>query len=525
MNAVVHLNFSCFRSKMTGLWLTVLMLLFTGCSRLEAATGYCQDKFDVKRGEQNELNVPQGNQVARTISPVFFGFNMEWVDFQQDIWDSNSKTVKPGVIAWMKPFSGAPYRYPGGTGSNYLDWQETIGQVQDRPLRKHTDWLPAFSPNFGFDEYLSFVKEVNGSAWVVLNIYGEYSGESDKQVLAERAARWAEYAARKSVDGYPAVLRWELGNELDRGNTKWPPDKYVEVARQVSHAVKQKKPDAEFVGMLQDWPAQKKYSVNKYNQIVMNGLKGTTQDFAHHLYYEGLNWETVSQRMAVACNTVEFAKRENIKTRKLWITEHARNLHDGATVEERKRNWRKTANLESALIAAEAYIAATQLPEIESLFLHSFGTAHGPWPLFHGEKNGGLHPSTVYWGIRILRDSLLDVVLVSETQSRDDEKSLGGHDVRATVLTNSTRDRYTVWAVNLAGKSTPLKLNFPALKGKSPMLRHTFISDSNKEANNYISDSRVQPQHSENKVNFDLHGSTQVELPAYSVSSITFQVQ
>ena len=513
------------RCALSGLWFAALAMMLAGCNRLEAATDYCHQKFDVRHGEQNVLTVPLGNQVVRSLGPVFFGFNMEWVDFQQDLWDPGTRTVKPEVISWMKPFSGSPYRYPGGTGSNYLDWHETVGEPQNRPGRKHADWLPAFAPNFGFDEYLNFVKAVNGNAWVVLNIYGGYDGESDKRRLADSAAEWAEYAAKKAADGYPAVLRWELGNELDRGKTKWSPDQYTRVARQVSQAVRQKKPDAVFVGMLQDWPTQKEYSAGKYNQIVMNGLQGLAQDFAHHLYYEGLNWETVSQRMELACNTVESAKRANIKIGQLWITEHARNLHESATAEERQRNWRKTANLESALIAAEAYIAATNSTEIESLFLHSLGTAHGPWPLFHGEKGGGLHPGTVYWAIRILRDSLLEEVVASETQSRNDEDSLGGHDVRAAVMSNAARDRYTVWAVNRAGGNTRLQLNFPALKAKSLLLRHTFISDSNKEANNYASAERIQPQYSEKMVGFDAQGRANIELPAYSVSAITFRVQ
>ncbi|HSI95494.1 MAG TPA: hypothetical protein VK938_05335 [Methylophilaceae bacterium] len=505
--------------------LTSLAML-AGCKPTEAAAGaYCQDRFTVSLADRNVLSVPEGHPVARPLSPVFFGFNMEWVDFQQDLWDASKQSVKPEVIAWLKPFSGTPYRYPGGTGSNYLDWKETVGPLDERPMRTHADWLPPFSPQFGFDEYLNFVKTVDGKAWIVLNLYGDYSGEGDKALLVERAAEWAAYADKAREAGALPILRWELGNELDRGRIKWPPEKYADIARSVARAVKQATPDAELVGMLQDWPAQSSYSMDKYNQIVMSGLKTVAQDFAHHFYYEGLTWETVGQRMEQACSTVESARLSNNKFQKLWITEHGRNLPESETIEERNRNWRKTVNLEAALIIAEAYIAATKLPEIESLFLHSLGTAHGPWPLFHGENDGGLHPSAVYWALRILRDSMLPEVLVSNMQSRDDEKSLGGHDIRATVMTNESRDSYAVWAINRFGETSSLKLSLPGLKGAKVMSRQVFIGDANKEANNYASADRIQPQQMEKTMEFDAEGTAVIDLPAYSVSAITFHVE
>jgi alpha-L-arabinofuranosidase len=504
----------------------ILLLLTVVCEPLDAASdSNCEARLLVSSGLQNVVKTLPNADVIRTLNPTFFGFNLEWVDFQQDLWDSTKLRVKPEVINWLKPFGGAVYRYPGGTGSNYLNWRDTVGSQDERPLQKHADWLPPFSPSFGFDDYLDFVSKVDGKAWVVLNIYGNYTGEMDRYFLAQNAADWASYANKRTNAGGPQIFRWELGNELDRGNTKWPPDKYVDIAKLISRAVKKSSPEAKFVGMLQDWQVQKEISSYEYNRTIMAGLNDNTQEFSHHLYYEDLAWETVQQRMFLVCKSVETAKNLKIIKPTFWITEHARNLQGQKTFAEFKSTWVKTANLESAIITAEAYISATQFPEIESLFLHSLGTAHGPWPLFNASKDGSLHPSAVYWAVRILRDSMLPNVLFSQVQSRNDEKSLGDHDVRATVLTDNDQSHYAVWAVNRYQRPTQLTMKIPSLKGKKMLAKNTYIGDSNKEANNYAFNDRVKPQVHLESLIFDSDGVAVITLPSYSVLALRMTIQ
>jgi hypothetical protein len=151
--------------------------------------------------------------------------------------------------------------------------------------------------------------------------------------------------------------------------------------------------------------------------------------------------------------------------------------------------------------------------------LHSLGTAQGPWPLFNASKND-LHPSAVYWGLRVLRDSLLPNVLASKVQSRNDAKSIGGHDMRAAILTDNEKKNYAVWAVNRSGVASKLSLIIPALSGKSLPTRFSFVSDANKKSNNYAFANNVTPQTKQVTVSFDALGTAEVELPPYSVSAL-----
>lgn len=153
---------------------------------------------------------------VRKLQPSFFGFNLEWLEFQGGIWDASTQRVPPSVIALFKEFPGAVYRFPGGANSNHLDWHDAVGPVDGRPERKQVAWMNPVRALFGPDEYLRFVKAVDGQAWYVANLYGSLSKEDAAPKLADDAGQLASHLKSREGEGLPPILRWELGNELDR---------------------------------------------------------------------------------------------------------------------------------------------------------------------------------------------------------------------------------------------------------------------------------------------------------------------
>lgn len=476
----------------------------------------------IARGDANVVSFGMGSPEVRRLSGDFFGFNLEWIDFQMDLWDSARAETKPAVIEWLAPFRGAVYRYPGGTVANFFDWESSTGLVGGRTAQKAVKWLGPTRALFGFSEFLHFVGDVAGQPWIVLNLYGAYEQELPPAEMSAKAGAWVRRAQELARAGEPAVLRWELGNELDRQDAWWPAAKYAEIASAVAAESRRQSPDAQFVTMLQDWPAQRGHSVAEYNSTVVSRLAWANPEFAQHLYYDGTPGEPVERRFRLVCQSHGVAEQLGIRSPRFWITEHARAAPGQRGTDDWRNTWPRTANLDAAISVADAYILAAQMPAVRGLFLHSLGTANGPWPLFHAGASGQLHPSAVYWAMRLLRDSLLDRVLATTAASRNDSGYAGGYDVRAALLTDETHRKYSLWAVNRADAPATLHLTIPRGAWQTTRFRRTSISDPVKQANNYVVSDRVKPRTADGTFSFDAGGHTTVELPANSVSAVQF---
>ena len=75
------------------------------------------------------------------------------------------------------------------------------------------------------------------------------------------------------------LLRWELGNELDRAHDMWPSSKYLDHARSILGAVRSVEPDARFVGMMADYDAESRgVTSSQYNEAVAARLKDSRVD-------------------------------------------------------------------------------------------------------------------------------------------------------------------------------------------------------------------------------------------------------
>lgn len=503
------------------------LLLFALCGAFAqgaaAAGRSCESIVQVAPAAGYHISVPPAEPAVRQIEPEFFGFTLEWLGFQTDLWDAKGRHVAPELVAALKAFPGAVYRYPGGGAANHFNWTDSVGDHEKRPRKKVVDWLGPVSVDFGFDEYLSFVRSAGGRPWVVLNLYGTKGGETAPALLLERAKSWVDYATAKAQAGGDPVMRWELGNELDRGPTKsWSPGKYVEIAAAFGGAINMAHPTAKTVGMLQDWKAQTFHTLAGYNRQVMTGLRGITEEYAHHLYLDGPPAaREVPHRFAVVCQTVANARKVGVAHPRIWITEYGRDIpHRYDNSPGWRQSWPKTVNLEAALGVADAMILGVQIPEIAGMFAHGLGATKGPWPMFHADGSGGLHASAVFNALRLLREDMLPVVLETHVRSTNHSGYAGGYDVRATVVSSPSRDRYAVWAVNRAPQAAKVELRIPGLAGHACEAQHRRLSGSGLEASNHSEPGRVGIVESKRHLAFDGTGTAYIELPPYSVSNI-----
>ncbi len=490
----------------------------------------CQSNIPVKSGDNYSVSLDSGTEakITRLLKPSFFGFNMEWIEFQDSFLNKKTKKVHPVLVEWMKAFPGAVYRYPGGTVANNFNWMEAVGDVSLRKMQIGAEWRGPLAVRFGIDEYLSFVNQVAGQSWIVANLYGRFEGEEPIADLAKQAAMVAEHVLKANREqGVSPVLRWELGNELDRGDYLWPAKKYSDRSAKIIDAIKAVIPGAKFVGIAEDYDAQTGTSglnAREYNNFVVSKLADNVHEYANHLYYDGgENGPPIPDRLGQLCTTLDSLQKVLPATKAsnagIWITEHARWPIGGPSDSDWQSHWPKATNLQAGISVADMMIATVQFPQIKGSFIHTLSGTVGPWPFFHEGAKGTFHPSVIYWTLRILREAMLDEVLTTQTVSANLSNYAGGYDVRVAVLRKKNHKKYAVWAINRHAKAVTLDIKIPLCTGCTLLVNKTELSGQSPKATNSINKNSVLPHKTTETLAVNKQGYAKVSLAAYSVST------
>lgn len=466
------------------------------------------------------------DHVRRTMAPEFFGFNLLRMAFQRSAWDATRRQVLPEVTQWMKAFPGAVYRFPGGHEANFTDWHNTIGAFGARLSEKTVDWLGPLPVEFGLPEYLDFVQAVGGQPWYVLNLFGSYGEELPATKMAQEAANLASRWRELNTHGAPLPLRWELGNELDRDRFRWSPAHYAATARLVMDAVATRLPEARFVAMSQDWNASSErwgIAAMAYNRYLGTALRDRTDEYAVHLYYDNLPWGLpIPQEINHYCrNHRDLASAPG--TPQIWITEHGRTPAGTPADPIPKNNWPQTADMNAAISVADMVIASTQLPGVKGMFVHGLHASKGPWPLLNKQADGKIVPSPVYWGLRMLREAMLDEALATRVESANQSHYDGGYDLRAVVLANKPRTQYALWMINRAPVDLQISLQVQSLANLRVSAEIVWLNSEHGTDNNYAG-ANVRPQQAARTLQFDTNGRSALAVPRLSVVTLVISL-
>jgi hypothetical protein len=184
----------------------------------------------------------------------------------------------------------------------------------------------------------------------------------------------------------------------------------------------------------------------------------------------------------------------------------------------------KTGNLGGAVSTADYLLAQMMIPNVRAAMWHSLG-ARGPWQLFYLDADTDeLYPNTVYWGLRVLREGLLDDVLKVNVSSPNTTGYRGGYDVRAVFMRESSGAHYSLMTTNRSGKEQKARLVIPDWAGRELKARQYYITgDSDNDANVKEEKNRITMRDRSMAIRFDAKGGTAISLPAYSVSSVVIE--
>lgn len=478
--------------------------------------------------EQASISVNLTKVINSDLVPSLFGFNIEWLPFELGYFRNGQ--VRPEVIDWLLPFSGAVYRYPGGEKANWFIWDRAVGPIETRK-RQITNDATRQVALFGIDEFLDFTKQVAGVPLLVTNLFGEPRTPWPEPTIVDLNRNWVNYTNIVRV-GHPAVNReidcnrssrgvtwWELGNELDWKGHRWSAAEIIDRSRKVALSMRFVDPCIKFVMPTRTtgWLSEEKPGVtSSFNRQIQAGMGDITSNYSTHIYYEGRSIPSVLKY-------IEDLRRDlNATTTgaRIFVTEHARwpsKNPFGAW----QKNWPQTGDLRAAVATADFMIGLMPMKGVDMALWHQLG-ARGPWQLFYRSNNDDqLWPNAVYWGLRVLRAGYLDEVMHSTLVSKSD--AWPGYSVRASFLRSKDAMKHSLLVINRSGEPVSLRLEVPQWKLLRKTARHLFITgDEFNVANTEVEKNRVVMQERNVSVTFDQRGRAEVVLPPYSVSSYLF---
>ena len=400
------------------------------------------------------------SKIIRPNAPrELFGFNIPWQAFQHGYFRRGS--VRPELVEFLTPFKGASYRYPGGSPSNWFEWQKAIGPVAQRAAM-HYEYERYAIPEFGLVEFSDFVRGVKGRAILTLNLVGPYKEMplSANELAADALGILSFVRSNTSFScvGGPncGVMGWELGNELDQEPYNWPASIYFRRADAVVSAVSSVMPEVQWIanGRSAPWDSNKS-NYNAFNAALASGLADRVRAIAIHPYYDGISIPTAVRYVAEFSKT--WAKTPDAGT--VFVTEHARWPTVPATGRW-ESNWHQANDLGGAISTADFLLAMFGNPQVASANWHALGT-EGPWQLVRWNRDKDqLYPSPLYWGLRTMREAYLDHVVLAHYSQPSRVSYSGGYDIRLIGMTSEDRQSVSVLGINRNAKPLALRVSW-----------------------------------------------------------------
>ena len=483
-------------------------------STLFAGEPVCSDS-----AAEVSVQVDTSKTIRAHAPTALFGFNVPWYDFQTSYY-VNKKTYSD-LVSLLQPFKGAAYRYPGGTPSNTFEWRKAIGKVETRPSMHH-DFGQYAKPIFGVDEFIKFVKDVDGSALWTVNLAGPYKGVWSQQKIASEVVALINYISSPMQFGCIGgsgcrITALELGNELDFGSNSYTAEHYISLAEKVIAATSNMSEITWIAnGRTAPWNINSGYRV--YNRQLAEKLANKVKGIAIHPYYDGMDVPAVYNYVKQYGDTWRSYRSDGA----MYITEHARWPDDnrfGAWSD----NWYQTTSLGGAISVSDFILTSMPNPAVEMANMHAL-SAIGPWKFIRLDKNTAtVYPSALYWGMRVLREAYLDDVVQSILIQPKEIKYSGGYALNVVAMSNGDDTEASLLGVNRNAK--PYKLNIEWLASARSAGTSTFrwvtsgkLSDDNSD----IAKTKVKIKTSTENIDSE-HYVTSVCIPAYSVFSFVEQ--
>jgi hypothetical protein len=151
--------------------------------------------------------------------------------------------------------------------------------------------------------------------------------------------------------------------------------------------------------------------------------------------------------------------------------------------------------------------------------VHALAGNTGPWQMFHVDINQHLHPSVVFFALKMLRQNYYSEVLSTRTSSRIESEG-----VHAVSFSNRSKTKYSLWVTNSSDKQKLVNLSFVGHAGQTAKGIQSFLSSADINSTNREKYDTVVPQQSELEIYLDENGGGKIILPPNSIGVLNFSL-
>jgi len=132
--------------------------------------------------------------------------------------EADEQGIRKDVLELIKKLNVSVVRYPGGNFVSGFNWEDSIGPVEDRPVRLDLAWFTKESNAFGLHEYMDWCRKAGSSPMYSVNL-GTRDGDAARNIVEycnhPGGTYWSELRKKNGAEEPFDIKLWCLGNEMD----------------------------------------------------------------------------------------------------------------------------------------------------------------------------------------------------------------------------------------------------------------------------------------------------------------------
>ncbi|WP_033440250.1 arabinosylfuranosidase ArfA [Saccharothrix sp. NRRL B-16314] len=188
-------------------------------------------------------------------------------------------------------------RYPGGNFVSGYRWEDGIGPVADRPVRRELAWHSIETNEVGVDEFARWARKADVEVMYAVNLGTrgvEEALDVHEYMNHESGTHLSELRRANGSDAPHGVKLWCLGNELDG---PWQlghktAHEYGRLAAETARALRQAEPDLELVACGSSSSSMPTFG--EWESTVLELTYDQVDHISLHAYYEVLDGDVDS---------------------------------------------------------------------------------------------------------------------------------------------------------------------------------------------------------------------------------------